>query len=405
MRTTHSPMHVLVIGGGIGGLCLAQGLHRAGVAVTVYERDESPEGRRQGYRLRISPEGEYALRECLPPALLELLTATSNERDDAGLVAYDEHLVQQWAPAFDDPRGDSPDKIDAVDRVTLRRILLAGLGDVVRFGKTFERYEQNADGRVVAHFEDGTRAEGDVLVAADGTNSRIRAQARPWDVPKDLGVRTVFSRIPRASAVSGGMPEVLRDRFSYVIGSDGHHIGLMPMTFRSRPTEAAARLWPDAALEDTDDYYMSVFNVHGEDLGMTDEAFFALSGEELCRLVVERTRSWHPDLRGIFGHAEPEATFAVALRATTPVEAWEDGPVIPLGDAVHTMPPSGGVGANTAVRDAAALTRALVAVERGEQERSAAFAEYQKAMVEYATEGVQMSLKIAQWSIKKVQDV
>ncbi|MEU3465899.1 FAD-dependent monooxygenase [Streptomyces sp. NPDC006733] len=404
MRTTRSPMHVLVIGGGIGGLCLAQGLHRAGIGVTVYERDESAEGRRQGYRLRISPEGEYALRECLPPALVELLVATSNERDDAGLVAYDEHLVQQWAPAFEDPRGNAPDKIDAVDRVTLRRILLAGLGDVVRFGKTFDRYEQRPDGRVVAHFADGSTAEGDVLVAADGTNSRIRAQSRPWDVPRDLGVRTVFSRIPRASAVDGGMPEVLRDRFSYVIGTDGHHIGLMPMTFRSRPTEAAARLWPDADLADLDDYYMSVFNVHGEDLGMTDEAFFALSGEELCALVVERTSTWHPDLRGIFRHAEPAVTFAVALRATDPVEAWEDGPVVPLGDAVHTMPPSGGVGANTAVRDAAALTRALVAVERGEAERSEAFAAYQKAMIEYATEGVQMSLKIAQWSIKKVQD-
>lgn len=399
---SRDPLDVLIIGGGVGGLCLAQGLRRAGVGAAVRERDASPEGRRQGYRLRISPEGEEALRACLPPELLELLVATSNERENGGLAAFDQHLAEQWAPSFDDPRGDRPDRIDAVDRVTLRRVLLAGLGDAVRFGKTYEHFTRAADGRITAHFADGTSEECDVLVAADGTNSRVRAQVRPWDTPKDLGVRTVFSRIPRRSAISAGLPEFLRDRFSYVIGTDGHHLGLMPMVFRTPPTEAAARLWPDAGLADAEDYYMSVFNVHRDDLGMTDEELFALSGAELCRFVSERTAAWHPHLRGIFGHALPEESFAVALRATTPVEPWEPGPVVALGDAVHTMPPSGGVGANTAVRDAQALTTALSDVAAGRAGLAEAVGGYQDAMVKYATEGVQMSLKIAQWSIKKV---
>jgi len=37
-----APLHVIVIGGGIGGLCLAQGLKRAGMSVAVYERDRTP---------------------------------------------------------------------------------------------------------------------------------------------------------------------------------------------------------------------------------------------------------------------------------------------------------------------------------------------------------------------------
>ncbi|MFF7441897.1 FAD-dependent monooxygenase [Streptomyces sp. NPDC008122] len=401
--TSRSPIRVLVIGGGIGGLCVAQGLRRAGVDVQVYERDESADGRRQGYRLRISPEGEAALRACLPPRLTELLAATANARDDSGLAAYDEHLRAQWAPAFEDPRAGRDDKIDAVDRVTLRRILLAGLDEVVHFGKNFERLERTPDGRVTARFADGSEAVGDVLIAADGTNSRVRAQLRPWDVPQDLGIRTIFSRIPRREAIGAGLPEALRDRFSYVIGTDGHHLGLMPMLFRERPSRAAARLWPDAGLQDADDYYMSVFNVHLADLGLTDEGFFAMSGEELCALVVERTRAWHPDLREIFRFADPATSFAVALRATRPVEAWDTCPVVPLGDAVHAMPPSGGVGANTAARDAAALSGLLAAVDRGERELAEAVGDYQKAMVEYATEGVEMSLRIAEWSIKRAR--
>ncbi|RRQ88615.1 FAD-dependent oxidoreductase [Streptomyces griseofuscus] len=403
MATGRSPIRVLVIGGGIGGLCLAQGLRRAGVDVQVYERDESADGRRQGYRLRISPEGEAALRACLPPGLTKLLTATANARDDSGLAAYDERLTAQWAPAFEDPRAGRDDKIDAVDRVTLRRILLAGLNEAVHFGKDFERLEQTSDGRVTAYFADGSEATGDVLVAADGTNSRVRAQVRPWDVPHDLGIRTIFSRIPRREAIAAGLPEALRDRFSYVIGTDGHHLGLMPMLFREPPSRAAARLWPSAGLEDSDDYYMSVFNVHQADLGLGDEEFFAMSGEELCELVIERTRAWHPDLREIFRFADPSTAFAVALRATRPVETWDTCPVVPLGDAVHAMPPSGGVGANTAARDAAALTGLLAAVDRGERVLADAVRDYQKAMVEYATEGVEMSMRIAEWSIKRAR--
>lgn len=399
---SRSGMRVLVIGGGIGGLCLAQGLRKAGVDFTVYERDGGADDRRQGYRLRISPEGEASLRACLPPALQELLLATSHERGESGLDAYDEQLNPQWTPSFDDPRGERPDKIDAVDRDTLRRVLLAGLEQSVEYGKAFTRCERRPDGRVVAHFTDGSTAEGDVLIAADGANSQVRRQFLPECRPVDLGVRTVFSRITREDAVRAGLPEPLQDRFSYVIGTDGGHLGLMPMSFRGRPRDAAARLWPGLVLPDSENYYMAVLNVHREDLGMTDEEFFALDGPGLCRFAARRTSGWHPGLRGIFRNAQSELTFGVALRAHQPVTRWETGSVVPLGDAVHTMPPSGGVGANTAVRDAAALAELLAAVDRGEREFTAAVTEYQKAMVEYATEGVEMSLRIARWSIKKV---
>jgi 2-polyprenyl-6-methoxyphenol hydroxylase-like FAD-dependent oxidoreductase len=53
---------IIVIGGGIGGLCLAQGLRRVGIDVAVYERDTTPAARSQGYRLNIEPVGSRALR-------------------------------------------------------------------------------------------------------------------------------------------------------------------------------------------------------------------------------------------------------------------------------------------------------------------------------------------------------
>src|SRR6516162_3498712 len=73
------PLRVLVIGGGLGGLCLAQGLHKAGITVAVYERDSSPEARAQGYRFHMDIRGEEALHECLPPGLYELAMATRGQ--------------------------------------------------------------------------------------------------------------------------------------------------------------------------------------------------------------------------------------------------------------------------------------------------------------------------------------
>ena len=67
---SNDSFHVAIIGGGIGGLCLAQGLNKAGVSVTVYERDRTRTDRLQGYRIHISPKGSRALYECLPAHLL-----------------------------------------------------------------------------------------------------------------------------------------------------------------------------------------------------------------------------------------------------------------------------------------------------------------------------------------------
>ena len=65
----------------------------------------------------------------------------------------------------------------SISRVTLRSVLLSGLGETVHFGKRFARYEETGEGRVVAYFEDGSIAEASVLVAADGVNSSVRRQS------------------------------------------------------------------------------------------------------------------------------------------------------------------------------------------------------------------------------------
>ena len=66
-----------MIGGGIGGLCLAQGLRRSGVAVAVYERDRDPASRWEGYRIHVNPAGARSLHACLPEHLWRAFLATA----------------------------------------------------------------------------------------------------------------------------------------------------------------------------------------------------------------------------------------------------------------------------------------------------------------------------------------
>ena len=73
---SRNPFHVVIIGGGIGGLTLAQGLNKSGVSVAVYERDGTSTDRVQGYRVHINPTGSVGLHECLPLHLFDAFVRT-----------------------------------------------------------------------------------------------------------------------------------------------------------------------------------------------------------------------------------------------------------------------------------------------------------------------------------------
>src|SRR6476469_7837167 len=132
----------LIVGGGIGGLCLAQGLTRSGLSVQVFERDAHAAVRGQGYRVTLKEVGAYALHDCLPAELFELCVATSIRQ--ATTMAFTD---EQLKPKF---RKDLP-LIEpglagfGANRLTLREILLSGLEQSVHFGKTLTGYEQLRD--------------------------------------------------------------------------------------------------------------------------------------------------------------------------------------------------------------------------------------------------------------------
>ena len=81
------------------------------------------------------------------------------------------------------------------------------------------------------------------------------------------------------------------------------------------------------------------------------------------------------------------------MKTSVPIQPWATQKVTLLGDALHNMTPFRGIGANTALRHAMALRRALVAVSRGEADLIKALAAYERDMIGYGFAAVQASLK------------
>jgi 2-polyprenyl-6-methoxyphenol hydroxylase-like FAD-dependent oxidoreductase len=104
----------------------------------------------------------------------------------------------------------------------------------------------------------------------------------------------------------------------------------------------------------------------------------------LHRTALKTVEGWHPAVARIIAGADVPATFPVCLTSARPVRPWSAPAVTLLGDAVHTMSPGRGEGANVALRDARVLRHAIVAGEK---------ARYEEEMLRYGFAAVEASLR------------
>jgi 2-polyprenyl-6-methoxyphenol hydroxylase-like FAD-dependent oxidoreductase len=162
------PMHVLISGGGIAGLTLGLCLHRAGVDCSIVE--QAPAARSEGYMVDFFGSG-YDAAESLgllpdferihyPISKLAFLNGRGREKF---AVPYPKLRRLFENRHFNFMRGD------------LERVLLSKLGGEIdiRYGTTIQSFEQHGDG-VTATLSDGSTAQADLLVGADGIHSRVR---------------------------------------------------------------------------------------------------------------------------------------------------------------------------------------------------------------------------------------
>jgi 2-polyprenyl-6-methoxyphenol hydroxylase-like FAD-dependent oxidoreductase len=396
--TSTSP-RVLVIGAGTGGLALAHGLVRAGIDVRVFERDALRTDGLQGYRVGIDPDGSRALHALLPPDLYDTFVATC-----ARAPRWFNMLTEQLREvlALEIPvQYDPVESEKSVSRMTLRQILMTGLEAVIEFGKEFTHFEQHADGTVTAHFADGSAATGDLLVGADGAGSQVRRQYLPQARQEDTGIIAIAGKLPITEESASLLPPRVFEGISMIQAPKGHFCILHVMEFKwdrsgkikngIGDTDAELiKVWPGLQFDNTRDYINWGFSATADKFPAD---VLERRGDDLARLVREMTPDWHPNLRQLFQLTDPSTCFPVNIKTSVPLDPWPASNVTLIGDAIHTMTPGRGVGANTALRDAVLLCARLIDVASGRIGLHAAVSHYEAKMINYGFDAVLKSRK------------
>jgi 2-polyprenyl-6-methoxyphenol hydroxylase-like FAD-dependent oxidoreductase len=329
-----APMHVLIAGGGVGGLALALMLHQRGIGCTVLEA--AAEVKPLGVGINTLP---HAIRELAALDLLPALDAVGiRTRELRYLNRFGQEIWQEprgiWAghevPQFSIHRGHLHQVLWQAAEARLPN------GALLRNARLLN-FTQNAHG-VTVYLADGRSLSGDVLIGADGIHSIIRAALHP----DDGGIRWNGIQMWRGAvewpAFEGGDTMI-------VAGDMKEKLVLYPI---GAGASAATRLTNWVVCAQIGD--ASKPPPRREDWsrpGQLDEVL----------AHVARFRIPFLDVAALV-RATPEF-WEYPMCDRDPLPFWTQGRVTLMGDAAHPMYPVGSNGASQAVLDARCLADLL----------------------------------------------
>jgi 2-polyprenyl-6-methoxyphenol hydroxylase-like FAD-dependent oxidoreductase len=143
--------------------------------------------------------------------------------------------------------------------------------------------------------------------------------------------------------------------------------------------------------ENTRSYLMWAISAKREKFGLADAE--QADSAALATAAARSMSGWSHAFRELVGLADPTTISCLPIRTSVPHAPWRTGRITLLGDAIHSMTPYRGIGANVAIKDAARLKRALVTARRGERDLIEAIHDYETGMLDYGFRAVRNSLK------------
>ncbi|WP_405059563.1 FAD-dependent monooxygenase [Kribbella sp. NBC_01505] len=367
-------MKVVIAGAGIGGLALAQALVAAGDEVTIVERDQGIEDT-AGYRLHLSGSACAVLRRHVAPETWEMLLAGSARAAAVSRLVVHDHRLRLLGT----PRIDPAEELLFVDRRVLRRALLREVAGCVLWAQPVVGFDQGPED-VQVHTAKGTH-HADLLVGADGPRSVVSTRLAGRAPARDLGIAGLAGRVPLTAA--GSLSDLVTEAGLLAIGPDG--LGLF-LTCTTVPNRAAVDPAHHAMPVDPE----LIWSVIGP-AGRIGSSIVGLD---------EVLRGWDSRVRSLPGLSDRASISRFPFLAADPrreLMPWPAGRVTALGDAVHAMPPTGGQGAATAIRDAGVLAEVLQSARSGASTLPVALADYQRRMTAYAPAAVAESLEPLRW--------
>jgi salicylate hydroxylase len=316
---------IAIVGGGVGGLAAALALHRRGVEVSVHEQSAAV--------------GDIGAGLNLGPNALKAFRALGVEDEAVALgVRTDRQIIRSWRSGrviLRQARGEAMTQRFGAPFLTIHRadlvgVLLRALPDgMVRFGAACTGVEQRGS-TAAAHFADGSAAEADIVIGADGIRSRVRESLFGPDEPRFTGCICWRGLVP-VDAVAD--IDYGRDMTAWW-GPHGHVVHYLVR--RGELVNFVAHADSDAWLDES----------------WTRECDRAE--------VVDAYAGWHGSLARLF--ASSERYYKWGLFDRDPLPEWGRGGITLLGDAAHPMLPYIAQGAGMAVEDGCVLAAAVAAL-------------------------------------------
>ncbi|KZL87896.1 cercosporin toxin biosynthesis protein [Colletotrichum incanum] len=263
-----------------------------------------------------------------------------------------------------------------VDRATFRAALMTGIEDRVHFFKELVSYKVDTEKEnVIVTFKDGEMVKGRFLVGADGLHSVVRRNLVPSHRIKDTGAACIYGKTPITSTVLEKFPEkgmrwmtIVSDQTPML---QSCVIGEAPITLLLEPIRFSEVSRSQHPLPDDYIYWALIgpearFRLDGEtSTSKVSGSKSHQAATEAVRLSLSITEEWHPSIRSVFELQDTRQATLIRVVSSVPnIPAWEPSAITTLlGDAIHPMSPCGGVGAQTAICDAASLAKAIVAAQ------------------------------------------
>ncbi|QNK64670.1 FAD-dependent monooxygenase [Pedobacter sp. PAMC26386] len=360
---------IAIVGGGPGGLTLARLLQMNGANVKVYERDLNKDARMQGATLDLHDEsGLKALREA---GLIEAFKANYRPGADSLCLTNKDGIpvFKDYINAEDEVSRTADELFrPEIDRGPLQNILLDSLQpDTIIWDSHFMALTSENDSWKL-EFKNGSSAFADIVIAADGANSKIRPYITPIK-PFYAGLTVVEGAVYDAETacpnihklLNGGKIFAMGDEKTLIISSKG-----------------------DGSLV----FYTGC---------KTEENWSKIAGidfsdkKQVLAWFKEEFSDWSSLWLELFENAQPK--FVPRPQYCMPLDqTWTALPNLTLlGDAAHLMPPYAGEGVNMAMLDAVELSKCLLSEDF--QDTQSAIAAYEKQMRLRASETAKNTLE------------
>ena len=324
-----SGLRVIVIGAGVGGLCVARSLAQRGADVAVFERSTSQERSQVGGMITVWWNATMALAEI---GLAEPVVQAGTVIDQIHFATDRGRRIVNWDLTPLHQTLGRPSL--GISRTDLYRAIVGALpAGLVHYNCEYRGFEQ--DGKSVSvRFADGRIERGDLLIAADGLRSSVRRELVGTESPRYAGYSVWQAVLPGMTAPTHRVFHILWGRgarFGWMGTKSGMQwAAFLPSQESSTPAAAGT----------------------GAMLAERCRAFAAPAAEFIA--------------------ATPEATISRRdVFDRKPVKTWGSGRVTLLGDAAHPMTQDVGQGACQAMEDSVVLARVLAAsdsIENGLRE-------------------------------------